>query len=190
MNNESFCSEVRIGLDYLHIEYTRLPSQYEMYKNTIGLIFRAESPKEAESVFKSYVFLTKNYKKVSKVMSDKKWIALEPAHFAEGRISLKRSINKNLIYVTNYLSKTPQVFSVAEKEYRQVEYIKSNTKTDLPYESILEDGVYNVFHKGGLRYPLAKYTYGKDGKYFFIRIEMIDETINRDEIIELAFTNI
>lgn len=187
MISESFCNDVRISLDYLHIEYTRLPSQYEMYKNTIGLIFRAVSTKEAESVFKSYAFLTNNYKKVSKVMNDKKWIALEPAHFVEGRISLKRNINKNLIYVTNYLSKEIQILSAGEKEYRQIEYIKPKEKIDLLYESTLENEEYLVFKKGGLRYPVAKYSYVKDKKCFFIRIELLDEEINRDEIIELAF---
>ena len=190
MNYETFCSNVRIRLDYLHIEYTRLPSQYEMYKNTIGLIFRAENAKEAQSVLEAYAYLTKNYKKVAKVMNDKKWVALNEAHFAEGRVSLKRSINKNLIYVTNYLSKTVHVLSVDDTEYRQLEYRKPKEKIDFTYESKFEDGEYYIYSKSGLRYPIAKYSIIKDRKLFFIRIEILKENSDHTEISEVALRHL
>ena len=187
MITENFRADVRVRLDYLHIEQTRFPSVYELYKNAIGLLFRAETGLEAINILEAYKFLTDHYEKVRKAMSDKKWVALDTAHFAIGRVSLKRKINKNLIYITNYLSKEPQIFGVDKNEFKQEPYVKPKGKVKTTYDSVYDSGEYYLFKKGSnkdYKNAVAKYSSGRDKKLFFVRIELLNtKQINSKDAI-------
>ena len=188
MITESFRSNVRIRLDFLNIEQTRFPSKYELYKNATALLFRTENALEAINILEAYKFLTDNYEKVRKAMSDRKWIALDAAHFAIGRVSLKRRINTHLLFVTNYLSKEPQVLSVSKDEFKQEPYVRPKDTNKAMYDSTYNNGEYYLFEKGSSKNykdAIAKYSTGRDGNLFFVRIELLNSKyINNQEVVE------
>lgn len=188
MITENFRSDVRIRLDYLHIEQTRFPSKYELYKNAISLLFRTENALESINILEAYNFLIEHYEKVRKAMSDKKWVALDTAHFAIGRVSLKRKINKNLIYITNYLSKEPQMFYADKNEFKQEPFVRSRQKNKPPYDTVYDNGEYYLFKKGSnkdYKNAIGKYSTGRYKKSFFARIELLNtKQINTKEVME------
>ena len=180
MITENFRSNVRIKLDYLHIKQTIFPDVNELYKNAIRLLFKAENAFETINILDAYKFLTNHYEKVRKAMSDSKWVALDSAHFAIGRVSLKRKTNNNLIYITNYLSKKPQVFYVSKNEFKQEPYVRQKGKKNPIYDSIYNNGEYYLFKKGSsenYKDAIAKYSTGRDGELFFVRIELLNGNI-------------
>ena len=193
MITENFRADVRIRLDFLHIEQTRFPTIHELYKNAISLLFRANNALETVNVLEAYHFLTNHYEKVRKAMSDKKWVALETAHFAIGRIPLKRKINKNLIYVTNYLSKDSVILYVDGNEFKQELYNKPKEKNKPTLDCVFCNGEYYLFKKNTNKYienAVAKYVTGRNGKLFFVRIELLNNKhINYKEVMKNYLKN-
>ena len=98
-----------------------------------------------------------------------------------------------MIYVTNYLSKDSVVLYVDGNEFKQELYNKPKEKNKTSLDCVFCNSEYYLLKKNtnkNIENAVAKYVTGRNGKLFFVRIELLNnKQINYKEVMKNYLKN-